>query len=69
MSQNRYIFLKCSVCLTPRYLFFKIMNLLASFSLGGFNPYAAAVGVLSLVLFALVGLVAGPNLSKFDKDA
>ena len=69
MSQYRYIFLKYSVCLTPRYLFFKIMNLLASFTLGGFNPYAAAVGVLSLVLFALVGLVAGPNLSKFDKDA
>ena len=45
------------------------MNLLASFSLGGFNPYAAAVGVLSIVLFALVGLLAGPNLSKFDKDA
>ncbi|KGF98727.1 hypothetical protein EU96_0255 [Prochlorococcus marinus str. MIT 9302] len=45
------------------------MNLLASFSLGGFNPYAAAVGILSLVLFALVGLVAGPNLSKFDQDS
>ena len=45
------------------------MNLLASFSLGGFNPYATAVGILSLVLFALVGLVAGPNLSKFDQDS
>ncbi len=52
-----------------RLFVFKIMNLLASFSLGGFNPYAAAVGALSLVLFALVGLLAGPNLSKFDKDA
>tara|TARA_B100000287_G_C20285641_1_gene643832 strand:+ start:38 stop:178 length:141 start_codon:yes stop_codon:yes gene_type:complete len=45
------------------------MNFLASFTLGGFNPWATAFGVLSLVLFALVGLVAGPNLSKFDSDS
>ncbi len=69
MSQYRYISPKYSVCLTPKIFVFKIMNLLASFSLGGFNPYAAAVGILSLVLFALVGLVAGPNLSKFDQDS
>tara|TARA_B100000700_G_C14314240_1_gene520687 strand:- start:333 stop:473 length:141 start_codon:yes stop_codon:yes gene_type:complete len=42
------------------------MNFLATFAIGGFNPSAAAVGVLSLVLFAIVGLIAGPNLQKFD---
>ena len=47
----------------------KIMNLLASFSLGGFNPWAAGFGIGSLVLFGLVGLVAGPNLKNFDPDA
>ena len=26
------------------------------------------VGVVSLVLFVLVGFIAGPNLSKFDSD-
>ena len=36
------------------------MNLLASFAIGGFNPWAAGVGIGSLVLFGLVGLVAGP---------
>ena len=45
------------------------MNLLASFALGGFNPWAAGFGIGSLVLFGLVGLVAGPNLKKFDPDA
>ena len=44
------------------------MNLLASFAIGGFNPWAAGVGIGSLVLFGLVGLVAGPNLSKFDTE-
>ena len=44
------------------------MNLLASFSIGGFNPWAAGVGTGFLVLFGLIGLVAGPNLSKFDKE-
>ena len=34
------------------------MNLLASFALGGFNPWAAGFGIGSLVLFGLVGLVA-----------
>ena len=42
------------------------MDFLATFAIGGFNPSAAAVGVFSLVLFALVGLIAGPNLEKFD---
>tara|TARA_B100000424_G_scaffold266884_1_gene258736 strand:+ start:747 stop:884 length:138 start_codon:yes stop_codon:yes gene_type:complete len=45
------------------------MDLFSSFSLGGFNPWAAGFGIGSLVLFGLVGLVAGPNLSKFDPDA
>jgi len=40
------------------------MNLLASFALGGFNPWAAGFGIGSLVLFGLVGLVAGPNLKN-----
>ncbi len=47
---------------------FLIMNLLASFAIGGFNPSAAAVGFGFMVLFALVGLVAGPNFSKIDPD-
>ena len=55
--------------LTRRYYVFKIMNLLASFALGGFNPWAAGFGIGSLVLFGLVGLVAGPNLKNFDPDA
>ena len=45
------------------------MNLLASFALGGFNPWAASFGIASLLLFGLVGLVAGPNLKNFDPDA
>ena len=47
----------------------KIMNLLASFALGGFNPWAAGFGIGSLVLFGLVGLIAGPNLQNFDPEA
>ena len=49
-------------------MYLKFMNLLASFAIGGFNPWAAGVGIGFLVLFALVGLVAGPNLSKFDNE-
>ena len=37
-----------------------------TFSLGGGSLSATIVGVLSLVLFGLVGVIAGPNLSKFD---
>ena len=55
--------------LTRRYYVFKIMNLLASFAIGGFNPYAAAVGTGSMVLFALIWLIAGPNYNKIDPDA
>ena len=45
------------------------MNFLASFALGGFNPWAAGVGFGFLVLFALVGIVAGPNLKNFDGES
>ncbi len=68
MSQYRYIFHKNLYAYT-KILCFKIMNLLASFALGGFNPWAAGFGIGSLVLFGLVGLVAGPNLKNFDPDA
>ena len=44
------------------------MDLLATITLGGFNPSAAAVGFASIVLFGLVGFLAGPNLEKFDVD-
>ena len=40
-----------------------------TFALGGGSLSATIVGVLSLVLFGLVGVIAGPNLSKFDSDA
>tara|TARA_Y100001978_G_scaffold193710_1_gene200047 strand:- start:2654 stop:2866 length:213 start_codon:yes stop_codon:yes gene_type:complete len=60
-QENQYAYCEINV--------FKIMNLLASFALGGFNPWAAGFGIGSLVLFGLVGLIAGPNLSKFDPEA
>ena len=68
MSQFGYIYLKNSVCYLRYVMYLKFMNLLASFAIGGFNPWAAGVGIGSLVLFGLVGLVAGPNLSKFDTE-
>ncbi len=45
------------------------MNFLASFALGGFNPWAAGFGIGSLILFGLVGVIAGPNLQNFDPEA
>ena len=42
------------------------MNLLSTITTGGFNASATGVGIASLVLFAVVGFIAGPNLSKFD---
>ena len=45
------------------------MDLFASFALGGFNPWAAGFGIGSLVLFGLVGVIAGPNLQNFDPEA
>ena len=44
------------------------MYYFSSFAIGGFVPSAAAVGIGSMVLFALVGLIAGPNFSKIDPD-
>tara|TARA_Y100001968_G_C19144022_1_gene612843 strand:+ start:389 stop:532 length:144 start_codon:yes stop_codon:yes gene_type:complete len=41
----------------------------ATFAIGGGSTSAAVVGVLSIVLFAVVGVIAGPNLEKFDPDA
>ena len=54
---------------SQEYLLFLTMNYLASFALGGFNPWAAGFGIGSLVLFGLVGLIAGPNLQNFDPEA
>ena len=45
------------------------MNLLATFAIGGFQPSAAAAGVAALVLFVVVGVIAGPNLEKMDVDS
>ncbi len=69
MSQYRYILHESSVCLFEIKSFTKFMNFLASFALGGFNPWAAGFGIGSLVLFALVGVIAGPNLKNFDSEA
>jgi len=41
----------------------------ATFAIGGGSTSAAVAGVLAIVLFALVGVIAGPNLEKFDPDA
>ncbi len=41
------------------------MDLLTTITLGGFDPYATGFGIFCILLFGLVGLVAGPNLSKF----
>ena len=43
-------------------------NSLASFAIGGFNPSAAAVGSGFMVLFALLGIILGPNFSKIDSE-
>ena len=55
MSQYGYIFHK--ICMLIEDIMFKIMNLLASFALGGFNPWAAGFGIGSLVLLALLVLL------------
>ena len=41
------------------------MNLLATFGIGS-APSAAAAGVAALILFAIVAVIAGPNLEKLD---
>ena len=45
------------------------MNLLSTFAIGGFQPSAAIAGFAAILLFAIVGLIAGPNLEKFDVEA
>ena len=50
-------------------MFLTFMDFFASFALGGFNPWAAGFGIGSLVLFGLVGVIAGPNLQNFDPEA
>ena len=67
MSQYRYIFHK-NLYAYSKILCFKIMNLLASFAIGGFVPSAAYVGIGSMVLFALLWIIVGPNYSKLDPD-
>ena len=54
--------------LTRRYYVLNFMNLLASFAIGGFVPSAAYVGIGSMVLFALLWIIVGPNYSKLDPD-
>ena len=44
------------------------MDLLTTITIGGFNPSAAAVGSAFLGLFALIGIILGPNFSKLDTD-
>ena len=44
------------------------MNFLATFALGGFQLSAAIAGVASIILFVVVGAIAGPNLEKFDVE-
>jgi len=45
------------------------MNLLASFAIGGFNPWAAGFGIGSMVLFGLLWIIVGPNYNKLDPDS
>ena len=40
----------------------------ATIAIGEGSLSATIVGVGFLVLFGVVGLIAGPNLSKFDSD-
>ena len=41
---------------------------IATITIGAGSPSASIAGVLSLVLFAVVGVIAGPNLSKMDSN-
>ena len=44
------------------------MDLLATFAIGS-APSAAYAGIASVLLFVIVGVIAGPNLEKFDVDS
>ncbi len=41
----------------------------ATITIGEGSLSATIVGAVSLVLFAAVGFIAGPNLSKFDSES
>ena len=41
---------------------------LATITIGAGSTSAVIAGAVSLVLFAIVGVIAGPNLSKLDSD-
>ena len=43
--------------------------LFATFAVGELNTSAIFCGVASLVVFAITGLIAGPNLEKFDSES
>ena len=43
--------------------------LFSTFAVGEFSTSAIICGVASLVLFAITGLIAGPNLEKFDSES
>tara|TARA_B100000700_G_C14312386_1_gene519833 strand:+ start:106 stop:249 length:144 start_codon:yes stop_codon:yes gene_type:complete len=43
--------------------------LFSTIALGEFSTSAIFCGVASLVLFAITGLIAGPNLEKFDSES
>ncbi|WP_320664796.1 hypothetical protein [Prochlorococcus sp. MIT 1223] len=40
----------------------------STFAVGELSTSAIFAGVASLVLFAVVGLIAGPNLEKFEEE-
>ena len=43
--------------------------LFSTFALGEFSTSAIFCGVASLVVFAITGVIAGPNLEKFDSES
>tara|TARA_B100000700_G_C14473073_1_gene591564 strand:+ start:328 stop:468 length:141 start_codon:yes stop_codon:yes gene_type:complete len=40
----------------------------ATITIGELSPSAIFCGVASLVLFVVVGFIAGPNLEKFEEE-
>lgn len=43
--------------------------LFSTFTVPSFEPSAAIAGAISIVLFGVVGFIAGPNLSKYDSES